>query len=51
VSTADGTVVGPTQVVDNGPRSQRWNLVVGFGGIGVYVALSEEAAASKGSRG
>ena len=28
MSTADGTVVGTTQVVDNGPRSQRWNLVV-----------------------
>jgi hypothetical protein len=28
VSTADGTVVGTTQVVDNGPRSQRWNVVM-----------------------
>jgi hypothetical protein len=28
LSTADGTVVGTTQVLDNGPRDQRWNLVL-----------------------
>jgi len=28
VSTADGSVVGTTQVVDNGPPTERWNLVI-----------------------
>ncbi|MET0147165.1 MAG: M64 family metallopeptidase, partial [Ilumatobacteraceae bacterium] len=28
MTTADGTVVGTTQVVDHGPRSLRWNLVI-----------------------
>ena len=28
MTTADGTVVGTTQVVNNGPRAQRWNLVL-----------------------
>jgi len=28
MSTADGNVIGTTQVVDHGPASQRWNLVI-----------------------
>jgi hypothetical protein len=28
MSTADGTVVGVTKIVDNGPDAQRWNLVI-----------------------
>src|SRR4051812_32268410 len=28
MTTADGTVVGTTKIVDNGPNSQRYNLVV-----------------------
>src|SRR5690349_4270726 len=28
MSTADGTVVGTTQVLTNGPRAQRWNVVI-----------------------
>ena len=28
MSTADGHVVGTTQIVDNGPVTDRWNLVL-----------------------
>ena len=28
MSTADGNVVGTTQILDNGPRGRRWNLVL-----------------------
>ena len=28
MSTADGTVLGTTKIVDHGPNSQRWNLVI-----------------------
>jgi hypothetical protein len=28
MSTADGTVLGTTKIVDNGPATQRWNLVI-----------------------
>jgi hypothetical protein len=27
-STADGTVLGTTKIVDNGPATQRWNLLI-----------------------
>src|SRR5437588_241843 len=28
MSTADGTVLGTTQVLSNGPTSEKWNLVI-----------------------
>ncbi|MDT9681583.1 M64 family metallopeptidase [Streptomyces sp. TRM76323] len=28
MTTADGTVIGTTKIVDNGPAAQRWNLVI-----------------------
>jgi hypothetical protein len=28
MSTADGTVLGTTKIVDNGPATQRWNLLI-----------------------
>jgi hypothetical protein len=28
MTTADGSVLGTRQIVDNGPASRRWNLVV-----------------------
>ncbi|MFF7993506.1 M64 family metallopeptidase [Kitasatospora xanthocidica] len=28
MTTSDGTVVGTTKIVDNGPATQRWNLVI-----------------------
>jgi len=28
MSTADGTVLGTTKIVDHGPNTQRWNLVI-----------------------
>jgi IgA Peptidase M64/IPT/TIG domain len=28
MTTADGTVIGTTQIVNNGPVTQRWNLVI-----------------------
>ena len=28
MSTADGSVVGTTKIVDHGPSSERWDLVI-----------------------
>ena len=28
MSTADGTVIGTTQILNNGPRARRWNVVL-----------------------
>jgi hypothetical protein len=28
MSTADGTVIGTTQILNNGPAANRWNLVI-----------------------
>ena len=28
MSTADGRVIGTTQILNNGPAASRWNLVI-----------------------
>jgi hypothetical protein len=33
MGTSDGTVIGPTKVVDHGPDEDKWNLVISGDGF------------------
>ena len=46
MGTADGTVVGPTKIIDHGPDADRWNLVIVGDGFRADQQAAFETAAT-----